>query len=647
MSGVGGDERYRVCFEKKTSHVHSSSWEERVSMSSVQLIPSVTWPTGLQVSQNLQSPISPHASFSETLRAPSMSSVKGIVEEMSSLPSLETIGRGLSRPLSSGKIGTTPDNSHNRSPGELELFRREAPAINGNSSSRPKLHLSSSWLQVQDYFPVNGDSVSYSNSVPLLRAASLKKALSTVPFVDRFGLLESEISEILKVPPLVRANSNSSTHLLPPLKVSAVLASSDIDDTQRNSSSMTAAATVMVPQKIPLGVCGLWNMGNTCYMSAALQCLVHTPLLPHYFISGRYVRDLNRGNTFGTGGKLTDEFAALLQLLWAAWKTNPTAYKSVPTGGNGTESARNPSIINNSVSVTALSTSAGTGNSTTSKKLVVGPGQNMAQPTTEAVGGQRKIATYVTPKSFKRILDKTKSQFEGNNQQDSQEFLSALLDSLHEDLNKFDRKREELLRSSQQVAREASLGSTVVTAGTTAPVAVLPIHDLDSKSMKGVHGDPQIEKKSSQLESSSPLGDSSKTVPGPATGPASSDNSNLKIDVTAKGEEAWENHISRNKSVMVDMFQGQQCTEVKCRTCQTSSYTFDPFMSISLPLPKQHEVTVIVTLVRKMPRIRALMEQIYMLPEAPTDIAAKFKQEAKNFLTIYRYALWLFCCDCL
>ena len=49
-------------------------------------------------------------------------------------------------------------------------------------------------------------------------------------------------------------------------------------------------------------------------------------------------------------------------------------------------------------------------------------------------------------------------------------------------------------------------------------------------------------------------------------------------------EEAWENHRKGNESFIVDLFQGQFKSRLVCPECQHDSVTFDPFMTLSLPL---------------------------------------------------------------
>lgn len=60
------------------------------------------------------------------------------------------------------------------------------------------------------------------------------------------------------------------------------------------------------------------NLGNTCFLNAALQALAHAPLLAPFFLQGRFVRDLNAANPRGTGGVLATAFAELLQALHPA-----------------------------------------------------------------------------------------------------------------------------------------------------------------------------------------------------------------------------------------------------------------------------------------------------------------------------------------
>ena len=50
---------------------------------------------------------------------------------------------------------------------------------------------------------------------------------------------------------------------------------------------------------------------------------------------------------------------------------------------------------------------------------------------------------------------------------------------------------------------------------------------------------------------------------------------------------SWKSYLLRNRSIIVDIFQGQLRNVLICKTCQHRSAKFDPFMYLSVPLPSQ------------------------------------------------------------
>ncbi|PNS19567.1 hypothetical protein CAC42_7411 [Sphaceloma murrayae] len=119
----------------------------------------------------------------------------------------------------------------------------------------------------------------------------------------------------------------------------------------------------------PRGVIGLQNLGNTCYMNSALQCVSRIEELAWYFLTPQWKKEINVDNPLGYHGSMARAFADFLSGLHME-------------GAKGSYS----------------------------------------------------------PRPFKGALSHAQPMFSGYGQQDSQEFLSFLVDALHEDLNRIHKK---------------------------------------------------------------------------------------------------------------------------------------------------------------------------------------------------------------
>ena len=149
---------------------------------------------------------------------------------------------------------------------------------------------------------------------------------------------------------------------------------------------------------ITTSACGLINLGNTCFMSSALQCLVHSPLLKEYFMSSRFRAHLNVKNPLGTKGVLTEEFASLIESMWASVNRAKIAAINGQTN-HIVKRQQRPVSTSNGPLIAPLS------------------------PLPYTLNASPCLA----PHDFKRVLQTCKSQFQGQEQQDVQEFLAELM----------------------------------------------------------------------------------------------------------------------------------------------------------------------------------------------------------------------------
>ncbi|XP_030667641.1 ubiquitin carboxyl-terminal hydrolase 4 isoform X3 [Nomascus leucogenys] len=87
----------------------------------------------------------------------------------------------------------------------------------------------------------------------------------------------------------------------------------------RGGSGFSASYNCQEPPSshIQPGLCGLGNLGNTCFMNSALQCLSNTAPLTDYFLKDEYEAEINRDNPLGMKGEIAEAYAELIKQMWS------------------------------------------------------------------------------------------------------------------------------------------------------------------------------------------------------------------------------------------------------------------------------------------------------------------------------------------
>ncbi|PVU96106.1 hypothetical protein BB561_001382 [Smittium simulii] len=151
-----------------------------------------------------------------------------------------------------------------------------------SSSSTPKVsqEIDFNFLS-NDITPVSHLSAQFDlNSVDnSVQEDSVNNGFNSVEFTSLLGEIESKNSKSLQVNSINTDLDNTSKRVLP-------------------------------------GLCGLVNLGNTCYMNSALQCLSNTWELTDYFLSDVFLTQINRGNPLGMKGRFAEEYSVFLKNLW-------------------------------------------------------------------------------------------------------------------------------------------------------------------------------------------------------------------------------------------------------------------------------------------------------------------------------------------
>lgn len=270
--------------------------------------------------------------------------------------------------------------------------------------------------------------------------------------------------------------------------------------TNETNNTEDAADVEKIRRSITVrGLSGLKNQGNTCYMNAGLQCISATNIFTAYFLDKKFVKTLD----YNTQQNLANKERKKRKL------------------GNDVDIELNTSDITNAVK----------------KSMTYGYYKLM-----KLMWDDNKA---ITPDVFKAILGHHNSIFKGYQQQDSQEMINCVLDTIHEELK-----------------------TSVLVEYINLPNQVIEFRNEVKKIQKMIKNATEPDQKIEAI-----------------TKYREYLNSHMEEYTINNSLDYWERYIKNSHSIIRYIFTGMTYTATKCNDCQITSLAFEPFIMLPVSVP--------------------------------------------------------------